>query len=377
MKTLFAGARVYLRDRSFAKNCPVLIEDGRILAVGEECSAYTPDRVIDLTGCMLIPGLVDVHTHGRSGFDFCDADEAALRTMKEDYARHGVTAVMATLASDTKEGWLRSIGRIEAVGFAGIHFEGRYLNPQKRGAHASHLLSSPDPEELEELLSHVSLPTHISMAPELDPNGAFITRAVSLGATVGIGHTAATAAEARRALGQGATSFTHLFNTMPPLHHREGGAVSVALSEGGFAELIVDGVHICPDMVRLAWKCLGVERTVLITDSMSGTGCPDGEYSIAGLPVTVKDGRAITSEGAIAGSTLNLFDGMKNLMAFAGASLEDAIAAATMTPARMVGIDQTVGSIEVGKRADLLVLDAGLDLLRVFCEGREVGGVAE
>ncbi|MBE6589423.1 MAG: N-acetylglucosamine-6-phosphate deacetylase [Ruminococcaceae bacterium] len=375
MKTLLRGARVWMRDRKFAEDCSVLIEDDRILAVGKACDGHGADRVIELSGGTLIPGLVDVHTHGRCGFDFCDADGDALLRMKEDYARHGVTSVMATLASDTREGWLSSIARIEESGFAGIHFEGRYLNPSKRGAHAAHLLSPLDPEELSGLLSHVTLPRHISLAPELDPEGAFIARAVELGATVGIAHTAATAEEARAALRAGARSFTHLFNAMPPLHHREGGAVSVALCGDGFAELIVDGVHICPDMVRLAWRCLGAERTVLITDSMAGTGCPDGEYSIAGLPVTVKDGRALTHEGAIAGSTLNLFEGMKNLMRFADVSLEDAVACATLNPARMVGIDAVCGSIEEGTYADLLLLDENEELSRVIWRGKDVGGV--
>ncbi len=376
MKTRLNGARVWMRDHSFLENGSVLFEDGVILAVGAECDAYSADLVRDLSGKVLIPGLVDVHTHGRIGYDFCDADKEALMQMKEDYARHGVTSVMATLASDTVEHWISAISRIEACGYAGIHFEGRYLNQKKRGAHAEHLLALPDAKELSLLLSHVTLPRHISFAPELDPDGRFLARAIELGATVGMAHTEASADVARRALHAGARSFTHLFNAMPPLHHREGGAVSVALSEGGFAELIADGVHICPDMVRLSYRNLGAHRTVLITDSMAGTGCPDGEYSIAGLPVTVKNGRALTHEGAIAGSTLNLFDGMKNLMEFADVPMEDAVACATLNPARMVGLDECVGSIEVGKRADLLVLDGDCRLLDVYANGTLIKGEA-
>ena len=216
------------------------------------------------------------------------------------------------------------------------------------------------------MLAGTHLPAHVSAALELDTDGAFTKKAIEMGATVGIGHTAATAEEAKRAIAYGATSFTHLFNTMPPLHHREGGVVSVALNGGGYGELIVDGVHICPDMVRLAYRCLGKELTVLITDSMAGTGCPDGDYCIAGMPVVVKDGRALTTGGVIAGSTLNLWDGVKNLMSFADATLADAVICATLNPARMVGIDDRVGSIDAGKRADLLFVNDALEICRVM-----------
>ncbi|MBQ8310746.1 MAG: N-acetylglucosamine-6-phosphate deacetylase [Clostridia bacterium] len=366
MKQLLTGGLVWRSDHTFTENCPVLIGDGSILAVGATCDAYTPDQIADISGMTVLPGLVDVHTHGRAGYDFNDATEEQMRLMQKDYARHGVTSVMATLASDTQEGWLRSIRAIEACGYEGIHFEGRYLNSAKKGAHAAHLLASLDPDELKKCLAAVHLPCHVSAALELDKDGSFSRKAIEMGATLGIGHTAATAEEARTAISRGATSFTHLFNAMPPLHHREGGAVAVALNGGGYGEIIADGVHICPDMVRLAYRCLGVDHTVLITDSMAGTGCPDGEYSIAGMPVIVKNGRALTTDGVIAGSTLNLWDGVKNLMSFADASLADAIACATLNPARMVGIDGTVGSIDAGKRADLLLVNAETELCRVM-----------
>lgn len=372
MKTLLKGGCVFFEDHSFLKDCPILVEDGVILAVGDACDAYTADETTDVTGYFVLPGLVDVHTHGRIGFDFCGASEEEMRAMKADYARHGVTSVMATLASGTQKEWIDSIAAIEACGFDGIHFEGRYLNPAKRGAHAPHLLGALDAKEMAAYLELVHIPCHVSAALELDADGSFSDTVLKKGATLGLGHTSATADEARVALSRGATSFTHLFNAMPPLHHREGGAVAVALTGGGYGEIIADGVHICPDMVRLAYQCLGADKTVLITDSMAGTGCPDGDYSIAGMPVVVKDGRALTTDGAIAGSTLDLWDGVKNLMAFAGASLADAVACATVNPARMVGIDDKVGSVAVGKRADLLLVNEDCELCRVYAAGRVI-----
>ena len=369
MKRLIKGGRVWLEDRTFAENCPVLLEDGIILAVGADCAAYSADETLDAVGLTILPGLVDVHTHGRSGFDFCDATREQMLQMREDYADRGVTSVFATLASAPREEWIRAIDDIMACGYEGIHFEGRYLNPSKRGAHAAALLAPLDSAELERFLSRVHIPCHVTAALELDADGSFARTVLAHGATLGIGHTAATADEARLAVSRGATSFTHLFNAMPPLHHREGGAVSVALCGGGYGELIADGIHICPDVIRLAYQCLGTEKTVLITESMSGTGCPDGRYSIAGMDVILKNGRAVTTEGALAGSTLELWEGVKNLMSFAGIGLEDAIACATINPARMVGIDGSVGSIRAHKRADLLLVDDRYVLCHVIARG--------
>ena len=320
----------------------------------------------------ILPGLVDVHTHGRSGFDFNLATTEQMKTMKEDYARHGVTSVFATLASATKEEWRASLNSIVESGYEGVHFEGRYLNPAKRGAHAERLLVPLDANDLAEALRDIPIPCHVSAALELDVDGFFAQKAIELGATLALGHTNATAAEARLALERGATAFTHLYNCMPPLHHRMGGAVSVALTGNAYGELIADGIHICPEMIALGYRCLGKDKTVLITDSMSATGCPDGEYSIAGMPVAVKNGKALTVEGALAGSTLNLWDGVRNLMAFANVPLSDAIAAATLNPARMVGIDDLVGSIDPGKRADLLFVNDKTELCEVLYQGRSV-----
>lgn len=369
MRYLIEGGNMWSVAHKWQKNCPVLIEDGTIVAVGKDCCGKAVDAHIDAHGLCVLPGLVDVHTHGRAGFDFANATKEQMQLMKLDYAKRGVTSVFATLASATEEEWENAIAAIEACGYEGIHFEGRWLNPGKKGAHAPHLLALPTAADAEHFLRLVHLPCHVSAALELDEDGSFAKAVLSHGATLGLGHTCASADEARLALERGATSFTHLYNAMPPLHHREGGAVAVAFLGGGYGELIADGVHVCPDMIALAYRCLGADKTVLITDSMAGTGCPDGEYSIAGMPVFLKNGKAVLADGTLAGSTLNLWDGVKNLMDFANIPLEDAIACATVNPARMVGIDGTVGSIEVGKRADLLLVDPELNVQHIVYRG--------
>ena len=374
MKTLLKGGRVLLQG-DFEENCRVVWENGNILAVGAACEGLCADREINADGLTVLPGLVDVHTHGRAKYDFNTASAEQMIQMKRDYAEHGVTTVFATLASDTAEGWRRSIRAVKESGFDGIHFEGRYLSLGKRGAHPAELLAPLDANELETFLRDLNIPCHISAAFELDTDGSFAACAKRYGATLGLGHTMATADQAREAISRGVTSFTHLFNAMPPLHHREGGAVSVALCEGDFGELICDGMHICPDMIALAYRCLGADRTVLITDSMEATGCPDGEYAIAGQPVVVKNGKALTLDGALAGSTLDLWDGVKNLMRFTGVSLADAVRCATCNPARMVGLESLVGSIAEGKRADLIMVDDTLTLRGVVANGEPLSEI--
>ena len=370
MSLLITNANIYrTATRAFTPG-DILLEGGRISAVTENAPLAQTGGVpvYDAAGRRVIPGLVDVHTHGRAGGDFASADTDRLVAMSGSYLRSGVTTLLPTLASAPLEELHAAIRRIGAVAaaegqhpgqvahFAGIHLEGRYLN-----------LCA---EELAGLLEEIPGARHVTAALELDGDGSFLARALSLGATVGLGHTAATYAQAMDALSRGATAMTHLFNAMLPLHHREGGAVCAGLlSPDVSCELICDGFHIAPEMVALATRLKG-DRLVLITDSMEATGCADGEYTIAGMPVTVKDGKARTHDGAIAGSTLSLFDGVKNLCAFAGVSFEEAVYAATMAPAREVGLEGEIGSLEVGKRADLLILDEdGQAIEQVICGG--------
>ena len=382
MNTCFIrNARIYrtaYRDFSVGS---VLVENGRITALfTEDITPPAGIPVYDAEGRRVIPGLVDVHTHGRAGGDFGTADSALMTVMAKSYLDSGVTTVMPTLASAPLSELETSIDRINTLRaeaaasegvlphIAGTHLEGRYLNVKRRGAHAADLLVKPDPAEVEGLLCRMEGARHVSAALELD-DGDFLRRALELGATLSLGHTDADFETASALFSKGVTALTHTFNAMPPLHHRDGGVVAAGLtSDTALCEMICDGFHIAPHMVKLAYRLAG-ERLVLITDSMEATGCADGEYRIAGNPVTVKDGKARTHDGAIAGSTLSRWEAVRNLRDFAGTTLENAIYAATMAPAREIGLEGEIGSIEAGKRADLLVLDDGDAIHRVMCGG--------
>lgn len=373
MRLLIKNALIYnTAERSFARG-EVLCAEGRIASFDTAGAEY--DECIDARGAYLVPGLVDIHTHGRAGFDFADADEAALRHMSASYLALGVTTVIPTLASDTFPGWLASIGRINAVKrdamcvFDGLHLEGRYLNPNKRGVQSPKLLVAPDTHELGAVIEAAGLPLHVSHAPEMDADGSFAAFAVQHGVTLSAGHTAATYDEAKLGEARGVRSYTHLFNTMNPLHHREGGTVCAALEGDAYAELICDGMHISRGVVRLAYKCKGNERLVLVSDSMAGAGMPDGEYVIAGVKVYVKNGKALDADGALGGSTLDMLGALKNLMSFCEITLGEALPCATVNPARVVGLDGEIGSIEVGKRADMLLLDGEYNLKAVIKGG--------
>lgn len=366
MYTVFKNGFVYDNDRmEFSKN-DIVVKDGVIDYVGF-CEVTDGMDVVDCEGKYIIPGLIDVHTHGRAGFDFNTATSDNIKTMRKEYAKVGTTTIMATLASATMESLFESADAINEnrsadaglAHIAGIHLEGRYLNNIRRGAHNVDLLALPDLRELAMLMERMSpLPIHISAAYELDGGEIFLKVAKTLGATCGLAHSDATYDTSVKLVEAGVTSFTHTFNAMKPLHHREpGNAAASLLCDGAYSEFICDGEHINPAMIDLAARCKPADKLVLITDSMEATGCPDGVYSIAGLPVYVKNGRAENSEGALAGSTLDLFRGIRNFMRFAGKTFEEAIPCATSNPAKMVGIDKVCGSLKSGLRADMIIIN--------------------
>ena len=373
---LLKNGCVYRNETQSFERLDVLVENGVVAQIGEISS--DGHQTVDVCGKWIVPGLIDVHTHGRAGYDFASAPAEALHVMAADFARHGVTSVMPAIASAPFEEMLAAADRINknvsASGEAelcGVHLEGRYLNVKRKGAHAEEYLSELRAEELDSAVLKECKALQISAALELDADGSFSRKAKEIGATLSLGHTDATYEQARRAEENGAVAYTHLFNAMPPLHHRDGGAVCAALTGECFAELICDGIHIAPQMIRLAYGMLGARRAVLISDSMEATGCPDGEYFIAGNPAIVSNGVARTPEGALAGSTLTLDAAVENLMQFCGIPLTEAILCATENPARQIGAFESRGSVDTGKRADLLVLSSPerLEIEKIMING--------
>ena len=362
--TCYTNLKIYDPSICGFRDGGLTVKDGIVVST-DPCEGG-----IDLGGDLVAPGLVDVHTHGRGGFDFNTATTEQMAQMRHLYAQTGVTTVVPTLASDTVEGLLRSIRSTKEAGYRAVHLEGRYLNPARRGAHAAELLAPLCPSDLEALFAaSEGMHLHVSAAYELDRDGAFLSEVLRRGGTAGLAHTDATFGQATAAAEAGVRSFTHLFNAMPPLHHRAGGAISAGLLSDAYVELICDGFHLAPETVRLTHRVKDPTRVVLITDSMEGTGCPDGRYAIAGNPVILKGGKAYTEEGAIAGSTLDLLEGVRNYAAFCGLSFADALPCATANPAAMLGFDD-VGALAAGKRADFLRLSPDLALKEVYVDGK-------
>ena len=378
-RILFTDAALYdITARTFLPGA-LLCEDGVIRAVLKPYETVQDAQVHSLGGKRVIPGLVDVHTHGRIGYDFIDASAAQLQKMRRAYALCGTTTVLPTLASAPYAQMLEAVRRIRQAGFDGAHIEGRYLSPARRGAHAPELLSPPSAAEAKEFFDAAQGGLlHFTLAPELDGAADMIRAICAMGGTCSVGHSDASYEQAKAAEALGCTGYTHLYNCMPPMHHRAPGCAVAALEGEGYCEIICDGFHLHPAVVRLTKRQKRQDRLVLITDSLSAAGCADGEYSIAGIGVTVKDGKALNREGHIAGSTISLFEGLCRFMRFCEITLEEALPYATINAAKSVGLDAVCGALRAGCRADFLVLEnetnaAGDPVIAgVFCGGEEI-----
>lgn len=367
-----------------------IVTPARVLAPGwlrvdgatvAEVGEWDPPGPVDLAlpRTTVVPGFVDVHVHGGGGasFDGGSADEAAVAV--DAHLAHGTTSMVASLVSAEQSSLVESVRRLADLVddglLAGIHVEGPWLSEKRAGAHDPALLVDAVPAAVEELVgAGRGAIRMVTLAPERPGGLAAVRRLTAAGVAAAIGHTDATYDEARAALDAGALVGTHLFNGMRGLHHREPGPVAALLEHpDAYVELIADGVHVHPAALRLA-ATAKPRHTVLITDAMAAAAAADGEYQLGRMSVEVRDGVArLAGGGAIAGSTLTMARAVRYAVAEIGLPIEDAVRAATATPAAMLRLDR-VGALLPGHRADLVVLDEALDVQRVMSGGRWIRG---
>ncbi|MFE7784854.1 N-acetylglucosamine-6-phosphate deacetylase [Streptomyces nigrescens] len=380
-RTILAGARI-ARPSGVVERGRITVEGGLIGDVHSrdvDLAEGVSGSVVDLTGHLIVPGFVDVHVHGGGGGSFSSADPEECLTVVETHRRHGTTSMVAS----TVTGELPELARQAAVlaelvqqgELAGIHFEGPFISPHRCGAHQPELLRDPDPADVRKLLDAAHGTTSMmTVAPEL-PGGLESVRLLAdAGVIAAVGHTDSSYDATREAIDAGATVATHLFNAMPALGHRAPGPVAALLEDERITvELINDGTHLHPAVLQLAVREAGAERVAFITDAMGAAGMNDGMYPLGPMQVEVKDGVARISEGptagSIAGSTLTLDRAFKRAVTLDGLTIDQAVQALSANPARLLGIDDRAGSLQTGKDADLVVLDASYDVVGVMRRG--------
>lgn len=354
-----------------------LFTEGEVAIDGEKFTACGAGEAIDGEGCYAIPGLVDIHTHAAMGKDFCDGDDEAIKTMAEYFAKNGITSFTPASMTLTEEALTKifeNAGNYQSVSgaiFEGINMEGPYLSMAKKGAQNGDWLQKPDAEQFKRLNKLAGgIVRLVSLAPE-EPGAMEFIDAVKDEVSVSVAHTTADYDTAMEAFKHGANHVTHLFNAMPSFLHRAPGVIGAALDSGSFVEVISDGVHLHPSVVRAAFKMFGDDKVCLISDSMMACGLDDGDYALGGQPVKVCGNKATLADGTVAGSVTNLMNCMRTAVKF-GIPLESAVRAASETPAKSIGKFDTIGSIEAGKQANLVLLDKDLNIKAVYIKGKKI-----
>ena len=358
------------------------VEKGKIAAIAPGEPPELPGaNIVDANGATLLPGFIDIHAHGGGGFDVMDGDADSLAGMARFFARGGVTAFLATTWTDSREGIqqaLQAAARAQdmptgGARLLGAHLEGPYLNAEKCGAQHSAYIRRADPAEALPWLD-LNVIRLLSLAPEFPENRWLIEEAVSRGVRVSVAHSNGSYDQIRSARDLGLSHATHAFNAMSPLHHREPGVVGAVLSLDDInCELICDLEHAHPAAIKILWRCKGVDRLILITDSVKIAGMPDGRYQFSHQEVEKKDGSVrIRADGSLAGTTLTMNAALRNLMSVTELPVETLWRTASLNPARAAGVDDVKGSIALGKDADLVLVDEKLDVHMTMVEGRIV-----
>lgn len=382
-RTVLTGARVVLPG-GVVDNGRVTVEGTRITAAGSAADTASghgeeAEQALDLPGRWIVPGFVDLHVHGGGGASFSAGTPEESLTAIRTHRLHGTTTMLASTVTGDLDDLARQAAvlseLVEQGELAGIHFEGPFISPHRCGAHQPSLLRAPDPADVRKLVDAArGTARMMTLAPEL-PGGLESVRLLAdSGVLAAVGHTDSTYEATRAAVEAGATVATHLFNAMPSLLHRAPGPVAALLEDERVTiELINDGTHLHPAMLELAFHRAGADRVAFITDAMGAAGMNDGRYPLGPMEVEVKDGVARISDGptagSIAGSTLTLDRAFQRAVTIDGLSVEQTVRALSATPARLLGIADRAGSLEVGKNADLVVLDDDFRLRGVMRRG--------
>jgi N-acetylglucosamine-6-phosphate deacetylase len=347
----------------------VVVEDGLIESISSREAGELPGtgRVFDFAGATLAPAFFDVHFHGAKGHDVMEATPAALAAIGGFLAEHGTGSYLATTVTAPLDATLRSLAGLAKLAaqlavegqaqLVGIHLEGPFLSHVKRGVQPAEHLLAPDIATFDRLFEAAEGQIRLmTLAPELPGAVELTAHATARGVRVSLGHSNAAAAETHAAIAAGAVSATHTFNAMRPLEAREPGILGTVLTEDAlFAELICDGIHVAPEMVKLWWRSKGPQRAILVTDAMSAAGMPDGTYQLGGFSVEVAHGRAM-ARGVLAGSVLTLDRALENFMEFTGAPLGEALRLLTVNPALMTGVSDLSNALSVGRPASFVAV---------------------
>ena len=369
---IIKNGMVFNQNFKFEKST-VFIESGEIV----DCAQYQDDEVIDATGCYVVPGLIDIHFHGCAGYDFCDATKESLEKIAEYELSQGITAICPASMTFSESRLTDIFSNAAAyhgktgADLVGINMEGPFISEEKKAAQNATYIHKPDVDMFNRLQNAAGgLIKLVDIAPEVENAMEFI-RQVSPQVRVSLAHTAASYEKAMEAFKAGASHVTHLYNAMAPFSHRSPGVLGAVYDfKDAMAELICDKTHLSPTTIRMTFELLKPERIIMISDSMMATGLSNGSYSLGGQAVTVKDGVAtLTGTNALAGSVTNLMDCLRNLVQNVGIPFESALRCATYNPAVALGIDASYGSIAPGKNADVLILDANLEIVYVIKNG--------
>lgn len=380
MSTLYMNGRFYTPDAIIDNGRMLVSSSGHIEAIGgSEIQADQDTDTLDLAGGTILPGFIDVHVHGGNGFQVMEGAYSHLDEMSRFHAAHGTTSFLATTSTNSKEQTIKALQNAAAakeIGLSGadllgVHLEGPFINDKRRGAQKREHIRLPSPEELGEYIDASGHTIRlVTLAPEVEGGFAAVEWLVGRGITVSIGHSDATYAQVEQAVKLGANHTTHHFNGMSALHHREPGVAGAGLIMSEFTtELIADGIHVHPAVVKLIFATKTPWNVCMITDAVTCAGLPDGDYG----SVTMTNGQVYLKDGSsLAGSSLTTIQALRNVLKFTGYPLERILPSLTLVPARQIKVQDRKGSLEAGKDADFLVVDDDLQIRSTYVKGTQV-----